>query len=83
MTMMMIGSTAIEFLGASSKAKQDEARYLQNRIKVRRVIWKILITDRSISSSFANADILIRSRVYRDLAAPMARNGLSDPKVNN
>lgn len=32
MTMMMIGSTAIEFLGASSKAKQDEARYQQNRI---------------------------------------------------
>ena len=32
MTMMMIGSTAIEFLGASSKAKQDEARYLQNRV---------------------------------------------------
>jgi hypothetical protein len=30
--MMMIGSTAIEFLGASSKAKQDEARYQQNRI---------------------------------------------------
>lgn len=32
MTMMMIGSTAIEFLGASEKAKQDEARYLENRI---------------------------------------------------
>ena len=32
MTMLMIGSTAIEFLGAQKQAKADEARYQQNRI---------------------------------------------------
>lgn len=32
MTMMAIGGTVVDFLGASAKAKQDEARYQQNRI---------------------------------------------------
>lgn len=32
MTMMAIGGTVVDFLGASQKAKEDEARYLQNRI---------------------------------------------------
>jgi len=32
MTMMAIGGTIVDFLGASQKAKEDEARYQQNRI---------------------------------------------------
>lgn len=32
MTMMAIGGTVVDFLGASQKAKEDEARYQQNRI---------------------------------------------------
>lgn len=32
MTMLAIGGTVVDFLGASAQAKQDEARYQQNRI---------------------------------------------------